>query len=106
MLALDWDAIEGEVPKLNVEWQPDSSDDQEQELLSTCPSLITIVDSGDSRVVQFSHFSVKEFLTSDRLSTSSEDISQYYILPEAAHMTITRASLGVLLSLDNLVSRG
>ena len=106
MLALDWDATEGEVPKLNVEWRSDSSEDQEQELLSTCPSLITIVNSGDSRVIQFSHFSVKEFLTSNRLSTSREDISCYYILSEAAHMTITRASLGVLLSLDDLVNRG
>ena len=104
MLALDWDATEGEVPKLNVEWWSDSSEDQEQELLSTCPSLITIVNSGDSRVIQFSHFSVKEFLTSNRLSTSREDTSCYYILPEAEHMTITRASLGVLLSLDDLVN--
>jgi ankyrin repeat protein len=32
----------------------------------------------DSRVVQFSHFSVKEFLTSDRLATSKVDASRYH----------------------------
>src|SRR6266702_2864417 len=40
-----------------------------------CPSLITIVGSHGSRVVQFSHFSVEEFLKSVRLATSNEDIT-------------------------------
>jgi DNA-binding GntR family transcriptional regulator len=30
-------------------------------VLSICSSLITVVDNRGSRVVQFSHFSVKEF---------------------------------------------
>ncbi|KAH8982527.1 ankyrin repeat-containing domain protein [Lactarius akahatsu] len=94
------DAIEGEVPTLDADlW----SDDQEQELLSACPSLITIVDSHGSRVVQFSHFSVKEFLTSDRLAVSSDDISRYHVLPEAAHTTLAQGALGVLLCLDDRV---
>src|ERR1700744_4889272 len=85
ILTFDPDAIEGEIPIFDADLRPE---DREQELLSACPSLITIVDSHGSRVVQFSHFSVKEFLTSDRLATSSEDISRYHILPDAAHTAL------------------
>ena len=80
-------------------------EDQEQEFLSACPSLITISDSDGSRVVQFSHFSVKEFLTSDRLATSREDTMQCHIIPEAAHTTLARASFGVLLRLDDRIDK-
>jgi hypothetical protein len=52
-------------------------------------------------VVQFSHFSVKEFLTSDRLATSSADISHFHILLEPAHTVIVKACLGILLRSDN-----
>ncbi|KAH9047945.1 ankyrin repeat-containing domain protein [Lactarius deliciosus] len=98
ILTFDPDAIEGGIPTVDADW---GSEDQEQELLSACPSLITIVDSSDgSRVVQFSHFSVKEFLISDRLAASKEDISRYHVLPDAAHTTLARASLGVLLHSD------
>jgi serine/threonine-protein phosphatase 6 regulatory ankyrin repeat subunit B len=100
ILTFDFDVTEGEVPMFNADWQ---SKDQEQEVLSACPSLITIVDSYGSRIVQFSHFSVKEFLTSNRLATSSEDISSYHIHPEAAHTTLAQASLGVLLLLHDHV---
>jgi ankyrin repeat protein len=99
LLTLDPVAIEGEVPTLDTDW---GSDDQEQEMLSACPSLITIVGRPFSRVVQFSHFSVKEFLTSDRLAAPREDISHYHILPDVAHTTLARASLGVSLSLKDL----
>ena len=97
ILALDLDTIEGEITTLDADWL---LEDQEQEILSACPNLITIIDSGTSRFVQFSHFSVKEFLTSDRLATSCEDIMRYHIVPEAAHTTFARASLGYLLRLD------
>ena len=98
ILSSDPDVIEKEVPTFDQDWE---SKDQEEELLSACPSLITILENGDSRIVQFSHFSVKEFLTSNRLSTSSEDISRYHILPDAVHTTFAQASLGVLLRLDD-----
>jgi ankyrin repeat protein len=99
LLTLDPVAIEGEVPTLDTDW---GSEDQEQEMLSACPNLITIVGPPYSRVVQFSHFSVKEFLTSDRLAAPREDISHYHILPDVAHTTLARASLGVSLSLKDL----
>jgi ankyrin repeat protein len=102
ILAFNFDAIEGEIPEFDAELR---SEDQEQELLSACPSLITVSSSHGSRIVQFSHFSVKEFLISDRLAASSEDISGYYILPEAAHTTLARATLGVLLGLGDRVER-
>jgi ankyrin repeat protein len=94
LLAFDFDTAEGEIPKLNSKWR---WEDHEQAVLSTCSSLITIVPADDSQVVQFSHFSVQEFLLSDRISTSTNDISQYHIVLEDAHTLIARACLGVLL---------
>jgi hypothetical protein len=69
-------------------------------VLSACSTLVTIVNDGDSRIVQFSHFSVKEFLTSIRTAESSRDISCYHILLEPAHTIFAQACLGVLLGLD------
>jgi hypothetical protein len=54
--------------------------------------------------VQFSHFSVKEYLTSDRLARSSGDVSRYHILLEPAHTILAQACLGVLLRLDDSVN--
>jgi ankyrin repeat protein len=95
LLAFDFNAAKGGIPKLNEDWR---WEDHEQAVLSTCSSLITIVpsDSG-SPIVQFSHFSVKEFLMSDRLSTLSKDISRYHIILEDANTLIASACLGVLL---------
>ena len=76
--------------------------DQEQAVLSTCSSLITVIEDMDSWVVQFSHFSVKEFLTLDRLATSMVDASRYHhISLDAAHIIMAQACLAVLLRLDN-----
>ena len=60
----------------------------------------------DSRIVQFSHFSVKEFLMSSRFAESSRDISRYHIELEPAHTILAQACLGVLLQLDDRVDRG
>src|ERR1019366_4035123 len=54
VLAVDFRDEEG-MPKLNPNWR---WEDQEQALLTSCSSLITIVESYGSRIVQFSHFSV------------------------------------------------
>jgi len=70
-------------------------EDQEQALLSTCSSLITVVHDGGPHVVQFSHFSVKEFLTSDRLVAVIGDVSLHHILLEPAHTILAQACLGV-----------
>ena len=80
--------------------------DLEGAILSTCPSLITIVRDGDSRVVQFSHFSVKEYLTSPRLAPSQGDDLWFHIDLEAAHMTMAQACLVTLLRLDEHAGNG
>ena len=103
VLAVDFDAARREgIPRLNPNWRWTN---QHQAVLSTCSSLITIVDDGDSQVVQFSHFSVKEFLTSDRLAHSSGDVSPYHILLEPAHTILAQACMGVLLRLDDNVDK-
>jgi ankyrin repeat protein len=54
--------------------------------------------------VQFSHFSVKEFLTSNRLATTNDvNISRYHIGLEAAHTILAKACLAELLQLDDKV---
>ncbi|KAH9028671.1 hypothetical protein EDB85DRAFT_1867732, partial [Lactarius pseudohatsudake] len=92
LLAFDFNATKGGIPELNPNWR---WDDHEQAVLSTCSSLITIVPAYDSRspVVQFSHFSVKEFLMSDRLATSTKGLSRYHIVLEDANTVISRACL-------------
>ena len=98
ILAFDFDEAPGGIPALKADWR---REDQERAVLSTCSSLITIVHNGHSRVVQFSHFSVKEFLTSDRLALAAEDISFYHIAPTPAHTILVQACLGVLLRLED-----
>ena len=101
VLAVDFGtAYRGESSKLNTEWR---WEDQQEAVLSTCSSLISIVDENGSQVVQFSHFSVKEFLTSSRIASSSAYVSPFHILLEPAHMVLAKASLIVLLRLGELV---
>ena len=94
LLAFDFDVAKDELPKLNSKWR---WEDHEEAVLSTCSSLVTVIPNDGSPIVQFSHFSVKEFLMSDRLATSTREISQYYISLEDAHTSLARASLAVLL---------
>ena len=104
ILTIDFDApTHGGIPQSNPNWR---WADQHQAVLSTCSSLIAIVDDGDYQVVQFSHFSVKEFLTSNRLARSSGDISRYHILLEPANTILARACLCVLLRLGDHVGEG
>ena len=100
VLAVDFSA-EG-IPKLNLGWR---WEDKEEAVMSACSSLVVIVKDGDSRIVQFSHFSVKEFLTANRLVEPIRDVSRYHIRLEAAHMILAQACLGVLLRLDDRVDR-
>ncbi|KAN0140109.1 Ankyrin repeat-containing domain protein [Lactarius tabidus] len=94
LLTFDFDAAKDGIPKLKSDWR---WEDHEQAVLSTCSSLITVVHGSKSPVVQFSHFSVKEFLMSDRLAMSPGDISHYHISFPDAHTVLARACLGVLL---------
>ncbi|KAH9061879.1 hypothetical protein EDB87DRAFT_1830686 [Lactarius vividus] len=100
VLAINFNAGGG--PKLNTDWR---WEDNEEAVLSACSSLVAVVMDGGSRVVQFSHFSVKEFLTSNRLASSLGDESRFHIRLESAHTILAQASLGVLLRLDERVDR-
>ena len=100
VLAFDFKA-EG-IPKLNLGWR---WQDQEEAVMSACSSLVIIVKDGDLRIVQFSHFSVKEFLTANRLAEPVRDVSRYHIRLDAAHTILAQACLGVLLRLDDHIDR-
>ena len=99
IFAIEFDSKEG--PNLVEGWRPENP---EEAVLTACSSLIAIVDVKvkGSKIVQFSHFSVKEFLTSDRLAASNVgSISQYHIPLEPAHTILAQACLTVLLQLDD-----
>ena len=100
VLAFDFDTAQGAVPRYRAGWQ---LNEQEQAVLSTCSSLIAVVDIYGWQFVQFSHFSVKEFLMSDRLTTSLGDFSRYQINPGPAHTILAQACLGFLLHLGDHV---
>jgi hypothetical protein len=92
VLAVDFD--DG-IPKLKPGWR---WEDHEQALFTSCSSLIAIVDTGDSRVVQFSHFSVKEYLTTRPMS---QDVSRYHIALKPAHTILAQVCISVLLQLGD-----
>ena len=78
------------------------SEDAEEAVLSACSSLVAVVypDGYQHGVVQFCHFSVKEFLTSSHLATSSA-VSRYHVLPEPANAMLAQACLSILLEYGN-----
>src|SRR5579863_3995084 len=86
-------------PNVLEGWRPENP---EEAILSACSTLIAIIEDDEgSKIVQFSHFSVKEFLTSDRLGTSEvRDIRDFHIPLDAAHTILARACLTVLLQFD------
>jgi ankyrin repeat protein len=82
-------------PSLMRGWRPKNP---EEAVLSTCSTLVAIVEDKGSKIVQFSHFSVKEFLTSDRLQTSEfGNVRHYHIPLDAAHITLARLCFTMLL---------
>ena len=81
-------------------WRPENPRDT---VLSTCSSLIAIVNVDGSPVIQFSHFSVKEYLTSSRIANGR--VSRYYIPLEPANLFVTQACLSFLLQLDKHVTK-
>jgi hypothetical protein len=81
------------------DWRPENPRDT---VLSTCSSLISMVNVDGSAVMQFSHFSVKEYLTSSRIAEGR--VSRYYIPVEPAHIFVTQACLSVLLELEDHVT--
>ena len=89
------------IATFDARWRPESP---EEFILSTCPTLVAVVDDWGRKIVQFSHFSVREYLTSDRIAIS-EHVSRFHVLPRPAHVLLARACLSVLLQLDGRIVR-
>ena len=107
-LAFDFKA--GQIPKFREDWR---LEDPVEAVLSTCSTLLSLVNSHDSLVnfhnspvIQFSHFSVKEFLTSPRFLEKGDMISgRYHISMTPAHTLVAKACLGILLHLNGNVTK-
>src|SRR6266850_781736 len=91
------------IPKFREDWR---LEDPVDAVLSTCPTFLSLVNSHDSQVIQFSHFSVKEFLMSSRLAETRDTISRrYHISITSAHTLVAQACLGILLHLDKDITK-
>ncbi|KAI0258297.1 hypothetical protein BC834DRAFT_944541, partial [Gloeopeniophorella convolvens] len=94
-------SVDEEVPIYHDDWR---SNDSESVVLSTCPGSFIQIIREDSpfprwpsrRIVQFAHFSVKEFLTSDQLAKSESRISYFHVRPGSSHAVLAKACLGIL----------
>src|SRR5258708_6261085 len=90
----------GSIPKLLEDWR---LEDPADAILSACSTLLSIADGGFGlgNIIQFSHISVKEFLTSTRLAKVTDSIPRrYHISMIPAHTLVAQACLGILLHLD------
>ena len=100
-LAFDFNGRQ--IPKYHEDWR---AEDPVNAVLSTCSTLLSLVDAKDSQVVQFSHFSIKEFLTSARFSEMDNMISnRYHVSMTPAHTLVAQACLSILLHLDEGINR-
>jgi hypothetical protein len=100
LLAFDFEARS--IPEFHEVWR---LEDPVDAILSTCSTLLAVINDRGSPIVQFSHFSVKEFLTSTRLSETTDIISRrYHVSMTPAHTLVAQACLGILLHLDKDVT--
>jgi hypothetical protein len=99
---LGFDCMAGPILTFHVDWL---LEDPVDAVLLTTLSLLAIVNVDGSPVIQFSHFSVKEFLTSCRLAGSSDVIlHRYHVSLTHAHTLAAQACLGMLLHLDKNIT--
>ena len=92
----------GPIPKFLMDCR---LEDPVKAVLSICSTLLSLVNVENSRVVQFGHFSVREFLTSTRFAQKCNTIStRYHISMSPAHTIIAQACLGILLHLPENVT--
>jgi hypothetical protein len=100
-LAFDFET--GLTPTFLADWRPE---DPENTVISTCSSLLVVVNvDGGSPIIQFAHFSVKEYLISARLLKAKDTISRFHISMKTAHTVVAQACLGVLLHLDKGIDK-
>jgi ankyrin repeat protein len=101
-LAFNFDA--GSTPTFLADWR---SEDPENEVLSICSTLLIVVkppSGSGSPIIQFAHFSVKEYLTSKRLAETKDHISRFHVSLTRAHTIVAQACLGILLHLDENIT--
>ena len=102
ILALDFSETEEGIPVLKKDLR---CDDEQRVVLTQCSSLV-VVDSDVDKLgrkthfVRFAHFSVKEFLISERLANIKEDIFRFHIPLEPTHTIIAQSCLAILLQSD------
>ena len=97
VFAINFDEGVSGIPKFEPSWRDPNA---QTAVLSACSSLVSIVEDRESRkIVQFSHFSVKEYLTSDRIA-NAEHVSCFHIHPKPAHTLLAKTCLSVLFHLD------
>ena len=113
-LAFDFSA--GPIPKFREDWR---LEDPPEAVLSTWSTLLSLVDFNNTQVIQFSQFSVKEFLTSARFAEKRNTISHRYrvsltpahtLVAQVFYFTWIQTSIETawrnFLSLDTLRSTG
>jgi ankyrin repeat protein len=91
------------IPKFREDWR---LEDPVEAVLSACSTLLSIVNVSEFQVVQFSHFSVKELLTSTRFAEKHDTTSHHFhISMTTAHSLVAQACLGILLHLGENITR-
>ena len=99
---LAFDFSTGPIPKICMDRYLEGPGEA---VLSICSTLLSLVNVENSRVIQFGHHSVKEFLTSTRFSRKCDTISRrYHISMSPAHTVIAQACLGILLHLPKNIT--
>ena len=97
VFAINFDEEMSGIPKFEPRWRDPNA---ETAVLSACSTLVAIVDhQWYGKIVQFSHFSVKEYLASDRIANKGH-VSHFHIFPKPAHTLFAKACLSVLFQLD------
>jgi len=94
------------IPKFRKDWRLKNP---VEAVLSACSTLLSVINFEGPikrfRVVQFAHFTVKEFLTSRRFAEKYDSMSRrYHISISSAHTFVAQACLGMLLHLDKNVT--
>lgn len=98
---LAFDFITESTPTFVIDWR---SDDPVHAILSTCSSLLAVADVDGSPVIHFTHFSAKEYLTSNCLTEAKDNISRFHVSMTPSNTVVAQACLGVLLYLDENIT--
>jgi ankyrin repeat protein len=102
VFAINFDEEMCGIPVFEPSWRDANA---ETAVLSACSSLVAIVGEWPrGKTVQFSHFSVKEYLTSDRIA-NAEHVSRFHLRLKPAHTLLAKACLSVLLHLDYSIDK-